>query len=187
MTSPLTPALGVRVRRATAALLAPRRIITAIGLVFAWCALWGNVSIANVLSGTLIGFVVSAPSIATAGTGSVRLKPLLRFSYLVAIDLVISTLSVAREVLTPNDYTDEAIIAVRTESARGHHLLLNAAITVTPGTAVIDTDPDSGTLYIHVLHADRLDATVAHVNELAQLASEALPTTRSAGPAGSRL
>ena len=80
------------------------------------------------------------------------------------------------EILTPTDNTDEAIIAVDTDVAsRSHFLMLVVAITVTPGTAVIDTDADTGRLYLHVLHAEKAPEITAYVPQLAQLACRALP------------
>lgn len=156
-----------------------RRLVTVAALTLAWCALWGEVSIANVASGIVLALAVSGPGIGTPGRGRVRLRPLLRLLVLVAVDLVVSTVSVAREVLTPTDRTDEAIIAVPVPAdARAHLLLLIVAVTVTPGTAVVDVDPDTGTLYLHVLHAERRASTEAHVLELARLACRALPTNR---------
>ena len=112
----------------------------------------------------------------TSGQGGIRLLPLARFVGLVAVDLVLATAAVAREILTPTDRTAEAIIAVDLPTdARAHQLLLIVAVTVTPGTAVVDADPDTGTLYLHVLHAERRDATEAHVRALAELACRALP------------
>ena len=106
-----------------------------------------------------------------------------RFIGLVAVDLVVSTFTVAREILTPTDYTDEAIIAVPVPGeTRSHLLMLIVAVTVTPGTAVVDTDPDTGTLYLHLLHADRSEQTTAHVTELAQLACRALPVPSDHNP-----
>ena len=58
---------------------------------------------------------------------------------------------------------------------RAHLLLLIVAVTVTPGTAVVDADPDTGRLYLHLLHLDRAEGTVEHVLELAELACRALP------------
>lgn len=154
-----------------------RHLVTAASLVFAWCALWGEVSVANLISGLLIAGLVTASGIGTAGRGGIRLRPLTRFLGLVAVDLVISTITVAREILTQSDRTDEAIIAVRVPTeTRGHLLLLIVAITVTPGTAVVDADPDTGTLYLHLLHLDRQDQLEEHVQQLARLACAALPT-----------
>jgi len=153
-----------------------RRLLTIGGLVAAWCALWGSVSAGNILSGTALAVLAVALGIGTPVSGGLRIGPLLKFVGLVGLDLVMSTTNVAREILTPTDYTDESIIAVQLPAeSRRHLLLLVVAVTVTPGTAVVDTDPDTGTLYLHLLHHDRRQATVAHVDRLTRLACAALP------------
>lgn len=153
-----------------------RRFLTVLMLTLAWCALWGSLTFANLLSGVLVGFLVSARLVGTDGTGGVRVGPLLHFGALVAIDLAQSTVSVAREILTPTDYTEEGIVAVdMPPGTRAHLLLMIVAVTVTPGTAVVDADPDTGRMYLHLLHINRADATVEHVLELAELACRALP------------
>lgn len=158
-----------------------RRILTIVGLVVAWCALWGSASVANIASGTALAVVVLAANVGTTSTGGLRFVPMARFVGLVAADLVLATVNVAKEVLTPTDYTDESIVAVQPPiDSRRHLLLLVVAITVTPGTAVVDTDPDNGTLYLHLLHHDRAEATIAHVQELARLACAALPVDEAA-------
>jgi len=158
------------------AVLAPRRLLTIVLLVGAWCALWGDVSIANVASGTLVAVAATVFSGVDRHVGGLRIVALLHFVWLVAVDLVVSTAQVAWEILTPTDYTDEAIIAVDTSvEARSHFLLLVVAITVTPGTAVVDTDADTGRLYLHVLHAEKSDEIRQHVRQLAELACRALP------------
>lgn len=153
-----------------------RRILTAGGLVGAWCALWGSASVANVASGTALAVAMLGASVGTTSQGGIRFVPLMRFVGLVAADMVLSTVAVAREVLTPTDYTDESIVAVQAPiDSRRHLMLMVLAITVTPGTAVVETDADTGTLYLHLLHHDRAEATIAHVRELAELACAALP------------
>jgi multicomponent Na+:H+ antiporter subunit E len=157
-------------------LATPRRLLSLAMLTLAWCGLWGAVSAANVLAGLIVGTVVMVASGVQPGLGRIRLLPLLHFGWLVAVDLVGSTITVAWEVMTPADHTDEAIIAVDTNlDARAHLLMLVVAITVTPGTAVVDTDADTGRLYLHVLHAEKADGITAHVQRIAELASRALP------------
>ena len=161
--------------------MTPRRLLTMALLVGVWCALWGAVSFANVVSGTLVAVAAMMFSGVDRNAGGLRIVPLLHFVWLVAVDLVVSTVQVAWEILTPTDYTDEAIIAVDTSVAsRSHFLMLVVAITVTPGTTVIDTDGDTGRLYLHVLHAEKSDAIQRHVRRLADLACQALPV-RPAG------
>ena len=133
------------------------------------------------LSGTLVAVAATVFSGVDRNAGGLHIVPLLHFVWLVGVDLVVSTVHVAWEILTPTDYTDEAIIAVDTSVAsRSHFLMLVVAITVTPGTAVIDSDGDTGRLYLHLLHADKSDEIQRHVRQLADLACRALPV----GPGG---
>ncbi len=158
------------------ALVTPRRLLTMALLVGAWCALWGDVSVANVLSGTLVVVAATVFSGVDRNAGGLHPLSLLHFLWLVGVDLVVSTVNVAWEILTPTDYTDEAIIAVDTSmESRAHLLMLVVAITVTPGTAVVDSDVDTGRLYLHVLHAEKSDEIERHVRHLADLACRALP------------
>lgn len=153
-----------------------RRGVTIAVMTLAWCGLWQSLSVANLLSGLAVSTLVIASGVGTSGRGGVRIVPLVRLIWLVLVDLVLSTFNVAREILTPTDHTEEAIVAVDVESpSRQHLLFLVVAITLTPGTAVVDADPDTGRLYLHLLHADRIDDTVAHAKLLAELACEALP------------
>ncbi len=153
-----------------------RHVITVVTLTAAWCGLWRSVSVANVMSGLAFSSLIVASGVGTAGRGSVRIAPLLRVAGIVLADLAQSTVQVAKEILTPTDYTDEAVIAVDVPVRSRHHFLfLTIAITLTPGTAVVDTDPDTGRLYLHLLHADRRDETEGHVRRLAELVCQALP------------
>ena len=169
----------MNLRRTLRALVMPRRLLTLALLVAAWCALWGAVSVANVLAGFVVALTVTLIAGIQPGHGSVRLVPMAQFVWLVAIDLVVSTVNVAWEILTPTDHSEEAIIAVDTSiESRAHLLGLVVAITVTPGTAVVDSDIDTGRLYLHLLHADKADDITAHVQRLADLACRALPVDR---------
>lgn len=158
-------------------LVQPRRIVVALALMLAWCGLWQELSVANLLVGLVLGFLVTAGAIGTGYSGGVRPVALARLIWLVFVDLVKSTVEVAREILTPTDYTNESIVAVTLPpESTSHRLFLTVAITLTPGTAVVDTDPATGTLYLHLLHHERKEDTVAHVKRMAALACEALPT-----------
>lgn len=155
-----------------------RRMLVIVALTSCWCGLWRTISIANIVSGLIISTVIVASGVGTEGRGGVQLVPLMKLVWIVFVDLVTSTVDVAVEILTPTDRTEEAIIAVEVpDDCRNHLLLLSVAITLTPGTAVVDADPATGTLYLHLLHIDRREATVGHVQELARLSCEALPVS----------
>jgi multicomponent Na+:H+ antiporter subunit E len=150
-------------------------VITVPLLAAAWVGLWGTISVANVLSGLLVGglAVLLRP---VASLSGIKLTPLARLGWLILVDLASSTVQVAREVLTPTDYTEEGIIAVEIPAtAIDHALLLTSAITLTPGTAVVDIDYQRPAIFLHLLHLDRRVQVEAHVAELVALAVEALP------------
>ncbi len=158
-----------------------RSLVVVVALVGAWCALWESFSFANVLS----GIAVAVPAVMFTGSQTngrtIRIVPAIKLVWLVTVDLVMSTVHVVWEILTPIDYTDETIIAVDTQvEARSHLFLLVVAITLTPGTAVVDTDPDTGRLYIHLLHADAEPQVIEHVRRLAELACQAFPSDETA-------
>lgn len=160
------------------AVLRPRRLFVVIALTLVWCGLWGEVTFANVVSGLAIAALVVMLGVGTSGEGGVRLRPLLHLLWVVALDLIKSTVSVASEIITPTDRTNESVIAVDvTTESRDHLLLLIVAITLTPGTAVVDADPDTATLYLHLLHDERRAGTIEHVEQLTRLSCAALPTT----------
>ncbi len=153
-----------------------RRIFSSLGLVAVWCGLWGSVSAANILSGLLVAFFATSASLGTSYSGGVHLVSLIKFGALVSLDLVKSTIDVGREVLTPTDYTDEIIVAVEVPATTADHfLLLTIAITLTPGTAVVDADEERSILYLHLLHKDKAEETIEHVKRIAELANDALP------------
>lgn len=148
-----------------------RSVITAVAVVFAWCALWRDLSVANVFSGLVIAVLLMVSGLLRPNPEPLRVIPITRFMLLVGIDLVKSTWSVAYEVLTPTDYTEEGVIAVQVPAGTCESfLLMTVAITVTPGTAVVDVDAENEILYLHLLHCDRRAEVESHVHELAMLA-----------------
>lgn len=153
-----------------------RSVLVFAGLVLGWCGLWREFSFANLVGGTALAAVVLSLNATAPTSGGLRAVPLLRLIGIVAIDLVKSTVGVAAAILSPNNKTREAIIKVTTpRNCRHHLLLLVIAITVTPGTAVVDVDADNGTLYLHLLRFDQAPAVREHVAQLAKLADQALP------------
>jgi len=170
-------------------LLTVRRVVTLAALVAAWCALWGSISWANVASGLVVGAMALSIGVGGSGRGGVRIVTALRLVGVVAVDMVVSTLAVARAVVVPGERPNEGIIAVPISAPAKHHLLLLfVAITVTPGTAVVAAEADGSMLYLHVLDVERRADVEAHTRKLAELACAALPTPESPpGPASERI
>ena len=140
-------------------------------VVLAWTSLWRDISWANLLSGLAIVALLLVTGLLKPTPMPLRIVPFANFIFLVVGDLLKSTWAVVYEVLTPTDYTEEGIIAVDVPPGScDSFLMLTVAITITPGTAVVDVDREREILYLHLLHLDGRDEVEAHVLELAELA-----------------
>jgi multicomponent Na+:H+ antiporter subunit E len=70
-------------------------------------------------------------------------------------DLVVSSLQVAKAVLSPRDISQPRFVSVPLKEARSGLEITMVAnyITLTPGTLTVDVSPDRSTLLVHSLLA----------------------------------
>ncbi|MFG1883100.1 Na+/H+ antiporter subunit E [Micromonospora sp. NPDC049102] len=123
-------------------------------LVLVWNLLWGDITLANIIGGLLVGGAVllffPLPSVTFAG----RLRPvaLLAFAGRFVVELVTASLHVARIAVQPGYRPRGAIIAVQLRVRTDLNLALTAeAVSLVPGTLILELDRESATLYLHVL------------------------------------
>lgn len=125
-------------------------------LVVFWVLLWGNLSVANVLSGLAVSLLVVKVLPMPPLAGRPRLRPLgiIRFFAHFVSDLVGSTVEVARQVLRLGRQPRNALIAVRLRSGSDLTMTLTAiALTLLPGSVIVEVRKAANTLYVHVLGA----------------------------------
>jgi multisubunit Na+/H+ antiporter MnhE subunit len=123
-------------------------------LVLVWCLLWGELSWGNLIGGLVVGGAVLLffPLPPVSFGGRLRPWPLLAFALRFAGELVSASLRVAWVAVRPGYRPRGAIIGVRLRVPTDLNLALTAeAISLVPGTLIIEVDRDSGTLYLHVL------------------------------------
>ncbi|MBM0277947.1 Na+/H+ antiporter subunit E [Micromonospora tarensis] len=123
-------------------------------LVVVWGLLWGDINWANLAGGLLVGgaVLVFFPLPAISFAGRLRPRALLVFAGRFAVELVRASLHVARIAVQPGYRPRGAIIAVRLRVPSDLNLALTAeAVSLVPGTLILEVDRDSGTLYLHVL------------------------------------
>ena len=148
------------------------RVVIVVWLFVMWILLWGDLNLANVLSGALlvVALVVVFPPEAT-NDDPIVLRPLPALSFLAWFSwaLIVSNVAVAKEVLAPASRSDirPAVVAcyLRTGSGRLATLVAHA-ITLTPGTLTIDARGRPAVLYVHVLTFESVEATRADVEDL---------------------
>ncbi|MGC4793769.1 Na+/H+ antiporter subunit E [Micromonospora saelicesensis] len=123
-------------------------------LVVVWNLLWGDINWANLVGGLLVGAAVLVfyPLPAVSFGGRLRPWALLVFAGRFAAELVSASLHVARIAVQPGYRPRGAIIAVRLRVPTDLNLALTAeAVSLVPGTLILEVDRDSGTLYLHVM------------------------------------
>jgi multicomponent Na+:H+ antiporter subunit E len=122
-------------------------------LMLVWVALWGDVSVANLVVGAALGaaicLVFPLPAV------SVRMRPrphlvlwvLLRF----VADVFRASAGVIRVVLSPGDLRN-SVVAVDLRSGSDLVLTIVAEMTsLVPGSFVVEVRRSSHTLFLHVL------------------------------------
>jgi multicomponent Na+:H+ antiporter subunit E len=140
-----------------------RAPVLVVWLTTLWVLLWGDLTVPNLVAGVVIALVVVviAWPTGTRFTASTSFHPVAALRYLVyfAGQLVVSNLVVAREIVTPGNSLNRAIVAVPMHTASaGINTLVANCVTLTPGTITVDVSvPEPGsaempTLYIHALH-----------------------------------
>jgi multicomponent Na+:H+ antiporter subunit E len=138
-----------------------RQLPLLVALVVLWVFLWDQVTVLTVVTGVLLAVGVTRalylPPVLLSGRFNVWRGLLLglRMTY----DVTIASLQVAGLALNPRWQPMNSIIAVQLLTRSDLVTTLTAeAISVVPGTVVVDIDRERGLLYLHALgtrtHAD---------------------------------
>lgn len=137
-----------------------RRLRSILAFALVYLALTANLEALNILVGLLVGTAVSF----LLPASQTKLQPhhwpqifwaSLRYIVMVAWDLIVSGLQVARIVLSPKMPIQPGIIAIPSQTDSDLATALSAhAITLTPGEFVVEIDED-GVMYTHVLDIEK--------------------------------
>jgi multicomponent Na+:H+ antiporter subunit E len=142
-----------------------------------WILLWGEVTLANLLSGMVVVWIVMLLIPQTDDDlVAPRVRPLwaLRFLVLTAYSLVRANTVVAIEAIRQSSRVNTGIVAVPMPGATDGLLTLVANVLgLAPGTMPIEVTTDPPVIYVHVLHLDDVEATRAEIARLANLAVRA--------------
>lgn len=130
-------------------------------LAVAWMALTASVTLSGLLVGFVIGYLALWLIQPLIGTSSYfrRVIAWIRLIVMFHYELLVSSIDVAFDVLTPRHRANPAIIKVPLDvkSDLGVLLVTNL-ISLTPGTLSLDVSDDRKTLFVHAMFADDPDA-----------------------------
>lgn len=163
-----------------------RRALVIAWSIIVWCALWSDLSVANVLWGALAGAASMVLVPLHRRERTVTANPLGILAYLgyAAWALVKSSGVVAWEVVTPRNRINQGIVAVplRTDSVPLATLIANT-VSLTPGTLTLEIRRDPLTLYVHIMHLRSIEEVRAEIGVLEDYAMRAFPSAAASAPA----
>jgi multicomponent Na+:H+ antiporter subunit E len=123
-------------------------------LLGVWLLLWGEVSVANVVSGLLVAALLLVVFPRTPSTTGFVVRPLptLRFFLFFSREMIGSVALLSREVLSRHSRFHTGVVAVPVHGCPTSLLAAIAnLIALTPGTMTVRIETDPPTLYVHVL------------------------------------
>lgn len=125
------------------------------GLVVLWCLVWGQVTVLTVLTGVLLAIVISLlfylPAIDLSGR--VNFWHLLVFFVRLIVDIARASIDVAWLVINPKYKPSSAVIAIPLDTRSDLIMTFTAeAISLVPGSIVVDVDRQESVLYVHVIN-----------------------------------
>ena len=152
-----------------------RRIVLLVGL---WLLAWGEVTLANVISGVVVAsaLLLAFPPSSRAGP-RVRVRPggVARLAAYVVIQLVSSNVVMARVICRRRPALRPGVLAHRLHRPSEEIVtVMTSVIALSPGTMTVDVDRDSTTIYVHFLLLGDVAAARASLARLEQLAVHAV-------------
>ena len=130
-------------------------------LAIVWAALAGEFSFSTLLTGFVVGFgaLWVVQPLTGATTYHARVFAWLRLLVMFLYELVVSSIAVAWDVLTPRHRARPAIIDIPLDvKSDAGILLVTNLISLTPGSLSLDVSDDRRTLRVHMMFADDPDA-----------------------------
>jgi multicomponent Na+:H+ antiporter subunit E len=144
-------------------------LLGSILLALAWAALQGDITLANLLVGYGIGYVILA-LLAKGGvmpsTLAAKTAHAVELAGFFIWELMLANVRVAIDVLRPSTTIRPAVVAIPLDvTSDGEILLLSMLINITPGSVTIDLSEDRRTLYVHVMHMASAEASRREIKE----------------------
>ncbi|MFD3448591.1 Na+/H+ antiporter subunit E [Microbacteriaceae bacterium 4G12] len=123
-------------------------------LVVLWLLLWGHITVISVLTGVIVALVVTRlfylPPVDLSGRFSVYWG--LAFAWHFAVDLVRASVLVAWQAVDPRGVPVNSVLAVQLHTRSDLIMTLTAeAISLVPGSLVVEVDRERSLLYVHAL------------------------------------
>jgi multicomponent Na+:H+ antiporter subunit E len=149
-----------------------------LALAIIWAALWSSPTLLMLTAGFVLGFItlwIAAPVFGVQDNYFQRSYRVVRLIVYFLYELIMSSVRVAYDVLTPGGFGTPAILEMPLDVESDFEILLvTNLISLTPGTLSLDVTPDRKTLIFHAMYADDPEATIAELkNGMERMVKEA--------------
>ena len=123
-----------------------------VGLVLLWMVLWGQVTWLSVLTGIVVGIIVTRtfylPPVELSGR--INVWYLLVFLAHFFLDVAVASFTVAFQALNPRAIPQSSVIGIQLRTRSDLIMTLDAiAMSLVPGSLVVEADRERSTLYLH--------------------------------------
>jgi len=129
-------------------------------LAVGWAALVGSFSLSSLLVGFGLGYLClwTARPLFGKTTYFERVWRVIRLAVFFIYELVVSSLRVVWDVITPTHLSQPGIVALPLDAKTDQEITLVASlISLTPGSLSLDVSSDRKTLYVHAMFVDDPD------------------------------
>jgi multicomponent Na+:H+ antiporter subunit E len=126
-------------------------------LALVWAASAGSIDLPHLAAGFVFAYLVLWLVRPALGETSYfrKLPQALAFAAFLAMELFLSNLRVAADVLSPRPRRRPGVVAVPLDATEDVEITLLAnLVTLTPGTLSLDVSEDRRTLYVHGMFVD---------------------------------
>ena len=138
-------------------------------LAVIWASLMASFSLASLATGFLLGYLalwVAQPLFGGPSLYHRRVFRIIRLVLFFIYELIVSSIRVAWDVITPTHLSNPAIIEMPLDVKSDIEILLvTNLISLTPGTLSLDVSPDRSTLIVHAMFADDPEALVRELKD----------------------
>ncbi len=135
-------------------------------IALAWCFLQGSITLANLILGVFLGMLVLTISHSFNGMDKhwENLKATSRLILFVLCELVVSSIRVAWDILTPTVYARPRIVRILVGDLDDVAITILAnAISLTPGSLALEVSNNRQHLYVHLMYAEDQEAAVKQI------------------------
>ncbi len=140
-----------------------------LGLVVLWAVLWGNLTVLTVITGLVVALIVTRVFYLPPAdlSGRINLWYALVFTTHFLLDVAVASFTVAFQALNPRPIPQSSVIGIQLRTRSDLIMTLDAiAMSLVPGSLVVEADRERGILYLHTFDtrtADDVEAMRAKV------------------------